>query len=194
MLSRQRQPEDGKIRGIGSWQPDVAPRRPPRREAFPGRRLEYDSARMKLTRTLVVAAALAGIAGCSAQGTSPPPSGVAPSAAVVRRQAPQSPPAAAAVPSAPSPAAAVQPVAVPPDAQYVCVKNASGGAAVTPIEFTPKVAALCRRHPEMGPCQYERNLCRRSGGRVYGADGVEITMDTEADYDRKVMRVRLKSN
>ena len=149
---------------------------------------------MKLTGTLVVAAALAGIAGCSAPGTSPPPSGSAPRTAVARGHAPESPPAAAAVPSARSAAAAVQAVTVPPDAQYVCVKNASGGAAVTPIEFTPKVAALCRRHPEMGPCQYERNLCRRSGGRVYAAGGVEITMDTEAEYDRKVMRVRLKSN
>jgi hypothetical protein len=46
----------------------------------------------------------------------------------------------------------------------------------------------------MGPCQYERNLCRRSGGRVYASDGREITMATEAEYDRKVMRVRLKSN
>lgn len=148
---------------------------------------------MKLPPTLVVAAVLAGIAGCSAPGTSTPTSGKARSPAVVRSQAPESP-LAAAVPSTRSTAAAAQPVTVPPDAQYVCVKNASDGPAVTTIEFTPKVAALCRRHPEMGPCQYERNLCRRSGGRVYAAGGVEITMDTEAEYDRRVMRVRLKSN
>ena len=48
--------------------------------------------------------------------------------------------------------------------------------------------------PYTGPCQYQRNVCRRDGGRVYAANGVEITMATEAEYDRKVMRVRLKSN
>ena len=46
----------------------------------------------------------------------------------------------------------------------------------------------------MGPCQYERNVCRQAGGRVYAANGVEITMQTEAEYDKKVMRVRFKSN
>ena len=149
---------------------------------------------MKLAPTLVAAAALAGIAGCSAPGTSPPTPGRAQSTAVVRKQASESPPAGAVVPSTRSTAAAAQAVTVPPDAQYVCVKSATGESSVTTIEFAPKVAALCRRHPEMGPCQYERNLCRRGGGRVYAAGGVEITMDTEADYDRKVMRVRLKSN
>ena len=53
---------------------------------------------------------------------------------------------------------------------------------------------MCRRHPEMGPCQYERDLCRKSGGRVYASDGAEITLATEAEYDRKVMRVRFKAN
>ena len=46
----------------------------------------------------------------------------------------------------------------------------------------------------MGPCQYERNISRGSGGRVYAADGTEITLATEAQDDRKVMRVRFKSN
>ena len=64
----------------------------------------------------------------------------------------------------------------------------------TAIEFSPKVGQLCAKDPEMGPCQYERNVCRRSGGRVYAANGIEITMATEAEYDKKVMRVRLKSN
>jgi hypothetical protein len=35
--------------------------------------------------------------------------------------------------------------------------------------------------------------CAR-GGRVYAADGTEITLATEAEYDRKVRRVQLKSN
>ncbi len=149
---------------------------------------------MKLASPLVVVAALAGIAGCSAPGTPPAP-GNAQGAAVVRRQAAQSPSSAAVAPSNGSAAAAAaHAVTVPPDTQYVCVTNASGGFTVTTIEFAPKVATLCRRHPEMGPCQYERNRCRQSGGRVYAAGGVEITTDTEADYDRKVMRVRFKSN
>ena len=46
----------------------------------------------------------------------------------------------------------------------------------------------------MGPCQYERDMCRRIGGRVYTPDGVEITLQTEAEYDKKVMRVRFKAN
>jgi len=46
----------------------------------------------------------------------------------------------------------------------------------------------------MGPCQYERDLCRRGGGRVYAAEGKEITLQTEAEYDKKVMRVRLRAN
>jgi hypothetical protein len=53
---------------------------------------------------------------------------------------------------------------------------------------------MCAKHPEMGPCQYERDICRRSGGRVYAAGGAEITAQTEAEYDKKVMRVRFKAN
>ena len=54
-----------------------------------------------------------------------------------------------------------------------------------------KVAALCRRHTEIGPCQSARNACRSSGGRVYAADGREITQAHEAEYDKKIMRVRV---
>ena len=57
-----------------------------------------------------------------------------------------------------------------------------------------KVDALCRKHPEMGPCQYERNACRKKGGRVFAADGTEITLATEAEYDKKVRRVTFKAN
>jgi hypothetical protein len=64
----------------------------------------------------------------------------------------------------------------------------------TAIEFVPKVGAMCAKHPEMGPCQYERDVCRKSGGRVYAAGGIEITQATEAEYDKKVMRVRFKAN
>ena len=106
----------------------------------------------------------------------------------MRRQAPESRPPRPAGPSS------ALGIVVPPEAQYVCVADVNGARTVTTIELASKVAELCRRHPEMGPCQYERNLCRRRGGRVYAAGGVEITMDTEAEYDRKVMRVRFKSN
>jgi hypothetical protein len=99
-------------------------------------------------------------------------------------------------PPAPSPAtAALAPVIVPPGVQYVCVVDQDGARRQTTIEFTDrKVADLCAKHPEMGPCQYERDVCRRSGGRVYAANNVEITRDTEAEYDKKVMRVRFKAN
>ena len=117
--------------------------------------------------------------------------------AVVRRAVPEP---AAPVPPAPAPpvpaptAAAAAGVAIPADAIYVCVSEKDGTRQTTSIEFAPKVGALCAKHPEMGPCQYERNICRGSGGRVYAANGAEITMQTEAEYDKKVMRVRMKSN
>ena len=84
------------------------------------------------------------------------------------------------------------PIVVPPDKLYVCVTDANGVRSQTPIEFTPNVHSLCAKHPEMGPCQYARNECRRGGGRVFAADGVEITMRTEAEYDKKVMRVKIQ--
>jgi hypothetical protein len=91
------------------------------------------------------------------------------------------------------PTSAASQVAAPPDALYVCVTEGRDGTRRTAIEFAPNVEALCRRHPEMGPCQYERNVCRKRGGRVFAAGGAEITMATEAEYDRKVMRVRMRS-
>jgi hypothetical protein len=94
-------------------------------------------------------------------------------------------------PAAYAPLAAI---VVPPNTQYVCVSETSGVRQQTSIEFSAKVAALCRKHPEMGPCKYERDVCRRSNGRVYAANGVEITKQTEAEYDKRVMRVVFKSN
>jgi hypothetical protein len=84
------------------------------------------------------------------------------------------------------------PIVVPPDKLYVCVTATNGVRTQAPIEFTPNVYALCAKHPEMGPCQYARNECRRGGGRVFASDGVEITMKTEAEYDKKVMRVKIQ--
>jgi len=136
------------------------------------------------------------------------PPGEAATAPVVRRPAEPLPQAAPAAPAAPvvpplasaapsrSPPAAAAPLAgivVPAEAIYVCVNDRGAERTQTVIEFTPRVLALCRRHPEMGPCQYERNVCRQSGGRVFAANGQEITTATEAEYDRKVMRVRFQA-
>jgi len=151
----------------------------------------------RLYRLLAIATVLGG---CTAPTEPVPitPPGVAAGAAVVRRPLPEpSPPQVAPVaPEVPAGATAARapPVVVPASAQYVCVSESGGERQQTAIEFSPKVAELCRKHPEMGPCQYERDVCRRSGGRVYAANNVEITKETEAEYDRKVMRVRLKAN
>jgi hypothetical protein len=101
------------------------------------------------------------------------------------------PAGAGAVPGSPP---ASSPVVLPDGSLYVCVTEAAGVRQQTVIEFPPNVGALCAKHPEMGPCQYERQVCRGRGGRVYAAGGVEITLQTEAEYDRKVMRVRFKAN
>jgi hypothetical protein len=117
-------------------------------------------------------------------------------AAVVRRPIQETaPPAvggeATKTPNAYAPLAAI---VVPPNTQYVCVSETNGVRQQMSIEFSTKVAAICRKHPEMGPCKYERDVCRRSNGRVYAANGVEITKQTEAEYDKRVMRVVFKSN
>ena len=80
---------------------------------------------------------------------------------------------------------------VPAGAVYVCARGTGKDRAVAAIALEEKVAALCRRHTEMGRCQNARNACRMSGGRVYAADGSEITQADEAEYDKKVMRLRL---
>lgn len=80
---------------------------------------------------------------------------------------------------------------IPTGAVYVCVAGSGQDRTIRTIELQEKVAALCRRHTEMGPCQSARNACRSSGGRVYAADGSEITQADEAEYDKKVMRVRV---
>jgi len=149
---------------------------------------------------LSIVAVAAALTGCVSAPETPPlattPRDQVPGAAVARLplEKPAIPPVALAPPAYPVPAPAPPKVAVPPNTQYVCVIDAKGKQQQTAIEFAPKVAALCRKHPEMGPCQYERNNCRASNGRVFAADGVEITMATEAEYDKKVMRVRFRAN
>src|SRR4029453_13956326 len=77
---------------------------------------------------------------------------------------------------------------IPTGAVYVCAAGSGKDRAITAIKLEEKVGAIGRRHPEMGPCQYARNACRRSGGRVYAADGSEITQADEAEYDKKGRR------
>lgn len=87
------------------------------------------------------------------------------------------------------------PIVKPPvGTLYVCAADAKGHYQQVAIEFIPRVERLCRKHPEMGPCQYEREACRRSGGRVFTADGTEITKQIEAQYDKRVLRVRLRAD
>ena len=132
----------------------------------------------------------------------PPPTaatgdtGAAAGDTVVRQPPPEAtapPPPETVAPPVNPPQAMTEAIAVPPGALYVCVSGA-GTQDQTVIEFPPGVAELCRKHPEMGPCQYERDACRRSGGRVFAADGKEITKLTEAEYDKHVLRMKINSN
>lgn len=100
---------------------------------------------------------------------------------------------ASAMPSAASPPVVAQPASIPAGTLYICNASANGENQQTAIEFEPRVKTLCARHPEMGVCQYERELCRAAGGRVYTPGGDEITKQTEAEYDKKVLRVRFKA-
>jgi hypothetical protein len=114
----------------------------------------------------------------SAASGPPPAKSAAPE--VVAPRAPAESRAAMALPS----------TELPPGPIYLC----DVGGTRTPLELAPSVDALCRRHPEMGPCQYERNACRRRGGRVYTSIGEEVTAGVEAEYDRKVRRVTFQSD
>jgi len=137
------------------------------------------------------------VAACTAPREPLPitPAGEAKDAAVIRRAVPVSPAPPVASLAPPAPALPAPPVVVVPAGSiYLCVTETGGVRQQTAIQFAPKVGKLCARHPEMSPCQYERNVCRSSGGRVYAAGGVEITAETEAQYDRKVLRVRFKAN
>jgi hypothetical protein len=147
---------------------------------------------MKLASILATSALV--LAACGSTPDSPP------QPATRQPDVARAMPVPAPIPGAPAAAPHGVPVAppvaisVPPDALYVCVTSVAGAWQQDPIEYEPKVAALCRKHPEMGPCQYEREACRRRGGRVFAGNGAEITARTEAEYDRKVTRTRFRSN
>ncbi len=154
----------------------------------------------------VGAAAL--MVGCA---QTPPPS---PTAAPDSSITPTSP--SAVTPAAPAPTVAIAPAApkpmeVPPAAsnaqsdprviattsvltpsgktRYECVK----GSNRTPIGLPDGSERICSRFPAMGPCQYERDACRASGGRVIRFDGTDITKEVENEYDRQVQRFRLNA-
>jgi hypothetical protein len=100
----------------------------------------------------------------------------------------QAPPAPAAAKPAPggTPAVVLPAMDLPPGPLYAC----EVAGARTPLVLPDNIEGLCRRHPEMSPCQYERNQCRARGGRVYTARGDEVTAAVEAEYDKRVQRVR----
>jgi len=153
---------------------------------------------MKL-RSMLAASAAVLVAACGSPQREPVPiTSPADVAKAPVARTPVTPPQTAAPTPPPgsmiAPAAKLDPSTVPAGAIYVCASGSGGERKLTAIAFDEKVGKLCRTHPEMGPCQYERNTCRKSGGRVYAADGTEITMATEAEYDKKVMRVRFKAN
>src|SRR6476646_3543730 len=85
------------------------------------------------------------------------PPGDSAGAAVVRRPLPEpvKPAIGSVAPGAPALPSPVPPVVVPAGSIYVCVGETGGVRKQTAIAFAPKVAALCAKHPEMGPCQYE---------------------------------------
>ena len=94
-------------------------------------------------------------------------------ASVDRRVLPDvpTPPIVPAIPNTPAAALPAQPaIVVPANTLYVCVVDADGVRKQTAISFAPKVEELCKKHPEMGPCQYERNECRSAdhGSRLPG--------------------------
>ncbi|MFO1396836.1 MAG: hypothetical protein U1F48_07205 [Burkholderiales bacterium] len=132
---------------------------------------------------LAAALLVALLAGCQ---QAPAPTSSAPAPA---RPAPAPSPAAPAA-VAPVPKVVLPSTDFPPGPLYFCVT----ASARTPIDYEPRVEQLCRRHPEMGPCQYERNACRAQKGRVFTARGEEVTMAVEAEYDKAVTRVTFKGD
>jgi hypothetical protein len=153
-----------------------------------------------MNRVIQVAALALALAGCATapgvqQPTVPltPPKEAAVSPVVREPVAtlPLPPPSPDTEKAAPQP---LVPVVVPANTLYVCVVDTQGVRQQTALEFTPRIGELCRKHPEMGPCKYERNMCRHSGGRVFAANGIEITRLTEADYDKRVLRVVFRAD
>jgi len=135
----------------------------------------WNANRRRLALAAMVSLALA------ACGPAPPPP-----------KPPETAPAPVPAPPAPPapPPVALPDMNLPPGPIYVCATL----QAREPIAFAPNVESLCRRHPEMGPCQFERDACRSRGGRVYTSAGDEVTADVERVYDERVRRVRFQAD
>ena len=146
-----------------------------------------DTMRVARAARMPAVAMLLALAAC--QPSTPPPRATAPPPA---KSAPAAAPAATAVaPVAKGPSPTVLPsMDLPPGPLYAC--DVAG--VRTAIEYADNVEKLCRRHPEMGPCQYERDACRKNGGRVFTAKGDEVTPAVEAAYDERVRRVRFQAD
>ena len=116
-----------------------------------------------------------------------------PPAAPVPPSTPAPPPAATrpAASATPAPVVVAMPrTDLPPGPIYRC--EVAGASVVLPLP--ENIEGLCRRHPEMGPCQYERDACRQRGGRVLTSLGEEVTLRVEAEYDKRVQRVRFQAD
>jgi len=152
-----------------------------------------------MNRNVAIVAATLALAGCTAmpaqekKAQAPTPSQDV-AAAVVRAPLAEIPLPLATPEQDKTAFPPLAPVVVPPKTLYVCVTDMQGVRQQTAIEFAPKVGTLCRKHPEMSACKYERELCRRGGGRVFAANGVEITPLTELEYDKRVMRVVFRAD
>ena len=151
--------------------------------------MSVNRALVRIALSALPGALLVALAACQSS-TAPPAAKAAPSAnaaapavAAPNLAAPKAAPVAKAAVLLPS-------MDLPPGPLYTC----DVGGVRSVIEFPGNTEQLCRRHPEMGPCQYERNSCRRSGGRVYTTKGDEVTAAVEAAYDEKVIRVRFRAD
>jgi len=89
--------------------------------------------------------------------------------------------------------ATVAAVTPPGTTRYECVRGKEGAERRSAIVFPESSGRICARFPAMGPCQYEREACRASGGRVIRFDGIEITTEVEREYDKQVQRFRLNA-
>ena len=76
---------------------------------------------------------------------------------------------------------------------YVCVTETGGVRREAPIEFPPNVGALCAKHPEMEPSGIRaQRLPEQRWARLRRRRGRNWTLQMEAEYDWKVIRVRIK--
>jgi hypothetical protein len=138
-----------------------------------------------VNRPAFLAVLILAVAGCQQAPAPTPPEQAAAPAATPSAAPPPAEPAAVAKAKV-----AVPSLDFPPGPLYFC-ESSSGRNA---IEYEARVEQLCRRHPEMGPCQYERDQCRAKGGRVFTARNEEVTRAVEAEYDRVVRRVRFQAD